>query len=139
MGSATTLFITLVVVAAASDTEHPGFDRSAVENEMKNPFYSIFYKPIQPKIEVKRQFLAKTQFGTYYGAAANPFFLAMLPQKNRNVFPLSKNEIQSKPGGISDYEAKKALKEATYKDSGNYIFYLFNVKVRRDGTYFEVA
>ena len=113
-----TLIITFIV-AVASDVLQPGFDRSAVENELRNPFYSIFNQPLQRSFEFRPyQYLARTHYGTYYGAAVNPYFLQFLPQKNLDVFPLSKVEIQSKPGGITDYQARKALKEATYKDSG---------------------
>ena len=99
------------------------FDRSAVENEVR---YSLGYNrgdveyrpasgnsetvsvygynpPQQPQ---QQRFLAKTSYGTYYGAAANPWFLATLPQKNRQDFPQTKAEVQSKPQGISVYNAR---------------------------------
>lgn len=101
------------------------FDRSAVENEVRYSLgYNrgdVEYRPsssavnsetvsvygYNPQQQTQRQrFLAKTSYGTYYGAAANPWFLATLPQKNREDFPQTKAEVQSKPQGISVYNAR---------------------------------
>lgn len=91
------------------------FDRSGVE--LQHRFYS--YSEPEPEPNFKHdQFLAKTKFGTYYGAAANPWFLRLLPKKNKEVFPLSKAEVQGKPAGISVYDARKALNGPTLYQDG---------------------
>ena len=98
------------------------FDRSAVENEVRYSLgYNrghVEYRPTASNSETvsvygysspqqqQQKFLAKTSYGTYYGAAANPWFLATLPQKNRQDFPQTKAEVQSKPQGISVYNAR---------------------------------
>ena len=132
----TTLLFSLALVAASSIRDDPNagqkpkerFDRSSVENEgLRNPFYStLFHTHLvqQPRnayvYKQPTNFLTKTRFGTYWGAAANPLFIQLLPRVNSEVFPLSKHEIQSKPVGISQFDARKALQEATFKDSGMY-------------------
>ena len=67
--------------------------------------------------------MAHTKYGTYYGAAANPWFLNLLPRKNQDVFPLSKSAVQSKPAGITVYNARRAyqatLQSRAYKIEEN--------------------
>ena len=145
MKVSTTLLFSLAVAGASVILDDPNagqqrFDRSSVENEgLRNPFYStLFHTHLvqQPRhaYVYKRptNFLTKTRFGTYWGAAANPLFIQLLPRVNSEVFPLSKYEIQSKPGGISQFDARKALQEATFKDSGK-------CKMSNYGTNFEVG
>ena len=99
-----------------------GFDRSAVEKENRYaPALSLFYQDQKPAASEDKvlyepdQLLAHTKFGTYYGAAANPWFLNLLPQKNRPAFPMSKAEVQGKPQGISVYEARRAYQQTLLK------------------------
>ena len=95
------------------------FDRSAVETEIRYSPSGEYYRgdvektPPAVKVEYEAdQFIARTKFGTYYGAAANPWFLKLLPRKNQDVFPLSKTEVQAKPEGISLNEARRAYKSS---------------------------
>ena len=94
------------------------FDRSAVENEIRYNFgYRGDVEYQQPTNTFKPNFLAKTTYGTYYGAAANPWFLATLPQKNRQDFPQTKAEVQSKPQGISVKNARLAYLKSVQEPS----------------------
>ena len=108
MGFTTKIFALCLLQLTAS------FDRSAVENQVR---YSLGYRGDvefqPPAAKFKPNFLAQTTYGTYYGAAANPWFLATLPRKNNPDFPQTKAEVQSKPHGISVQNARLAyLKSA---------------------------
>ena len=122
----TKLLVALSLLSLAAS-----FDRTAVENPVKDTlgyrgdveyrhpastqpvsFYGLTEAEAKP-----RKFLAKTPFGTYYGAAANPWFLATLPQKNRDNFPQTKAQVQSIPQGISVYNARLEYLKAIEKPS----------------------
>lgn len=107
------IFISCLILSLAGFSA--SFDRSAVEKENRYvpaiyPYSEsdLKFTPVNVEYEPNR-FVAKTKYGTYYGAAANPWFLKLLPQKNKDTFPLSKAEVQSKPQGISEQQARQAL------------------------------
>jgi hypothetical protein len=96
--------------------ESPGFDRSAVESQVQETgFYRGNVEGTGEPEDKISDFTAQTAYGTYYGAAANPWFLKILPQKVKDVFPLSRAAVEGRPEGISVYSARQSLLESEKK------------------------
>ena len=89
------------------------FDRSAVENDLKNFKHNEI---IENRWYWRPPFLNQNSFHYNYGALANPFFTWSVPFSNY--------KIQNNPGIISTYNVKNSLEKATFKDSGTIIQFL---------------
>ena len=100
------LILTFILVEASNSQ----FDRSAVENDLKN------FKPseiVQNHWYWRPPFLNQNYFYHNYGILANPFFTWLVPFSN--------SKIQNDHGTISTYDVKNSLKDATFKNSGTEI------------------
>ena len=83
------------------------FDRSAVENDLKNVKHN---KIIKNRWYWRPPFLNQISSYYNYGALANPFFTWLVPFSN--------HKIHDNPGTISTYNVENSLEKATFKDSG---------------------
>ena len=86
------------------------FDRSAVENDLKNFKHNEI---IKNRWYWRPPFLNQNSFYYNYGALANPFFTWLVPFSNY--------KIQNNPGIFSTYNVKNSLEKTTLKDSGKII------------------
>ena len=89
------------------------FDRSAVENDLKNVKHN---KIIKNRWYWRPPFLNQNYFYHNYGVLANPFFTWLVP--------FSHYKIQNDHRTISTYDVKNSLKDATFKNSGTEMQFL---------------
>ena len=103
------LLILIFILVEASNAQ---FDRSAVENDLKNFKHNEI---IKNRWYWRPPFLNQNYY-YHYGALANPFFSWLVPFSN--------SKIQNNPGIISTYDVQNSLKDATFKNSGTKIQFL---------------
>ena len=116
----------LILIFILVEASNAQFDRSSVENDLKNFKHNEI---IKNRWYWRPPFLNQNYY-YHYGALANPFFSWLVPFSN--------SKIQNNPGIISTYDVKNSLKDATFKNSGTKILRFLRVW-RVGGTYFEVG